>query len=274
MYKKRRIVDFKIKDSYNIDDLINIMKLLRSENGCPWDREQTHESIRKNFIEETYEVCEAIDEANPDNLKEELGDVLLQIVFHSQMEDEKSRFSFGDVVNDICKKLIIRHPHVFSDTVVGGVEEVLSNWADIKQQTKGQTTAGETLLSVPKQLPALMRADKIQGRAKKANKEFGYTSENAVLADLKSEVCELESAINNNDVQNISEEIGDILFSAVNMARYYNMDAEELLTVSCNKFIKRFSQSEKLAQEKHIDFKTADFDCLNALWNEVKKSMN
>ncbi|MFZ2537807.1 MAG: nucleoside triphosphate pyrophosphohydrolase [Oscillospiraceae bacterium] len=267
-------MDFKVKDSYNIDDLLNIMKLLRSENGCPWDREQTHESIRKNFIEETYEVCEAIDESNPEHLKEELGEVLLQIVFHSQMEDEKSTFSFSDVINDICLKLIIRHPHVFSDTIVASVDDVLSNWADIKQQTKGQTTAAQTLLSVPKQLPALMRADKVQGRAKKANKEFGYTSTSTVLGDLKSEVCELEIAINNNDVQNISEEIGDILFSAVNVARYYNMDAEELLTVSCNKFIKRFSQSEKLAQEKNIDFKTADFNCLDALWKEVKKSMN
>lgn len=266
-------MDFKIKDRYNIDDLINIMKLLRSDKGCPWDRVQTHESIRKNFIEETYEVCEAIDESNSDLLKEELGDVLLQIVFHSQMEQEQSAFSFGDVVNDVCQKLIIRHPHVFSDIKVHNVDEVLSNWADIKQQTKGQITSSETLHSVPKQLPALMRAEKVQGRAKKANDGFSYKSDEAVLSDLKSEICELETAISNNDSQNISEEIGDILFSTVNVARFFNMDPEELLNKSTKKFIDRFSKAEELAQQNEIDFKNADLDCLDTLWKQAKKSM-
>ena len=264
-------MNFKEKDRYHIDDLLQIMKLLRSENGCPWDKVQTHESIRKNFIEETYEVCEAIDESDMSLLKEELGDVLLQIVFHSQIEEEQSTFSFGDVVHDICNKLIIRHPHIFSDTMVDGVEEVLSNWADIKQQTKGQTTASQTLQSVPKQIPALMRADKILSRANKANNTFACNQDD-VLTDIQSAVCALEDAIHNNNISMISQELGDVLFETVNVARTFKLDSEELLTVSSNKFVRRFCDVEELAQQKGIDFKSATPDCIKALWDEVEKS--
>lgn len=267
-------MSFKFKNSYTIDDLREIMKILRSDNGCPWDREQTHQSIRKNFIEETYEVCEAIDKDDSELLKEELGDVLLQIIFHSCFEEEKNVFTFDDVVTDISKKLIVRHPHVFGDVKVSGVEDVLNNWGEIKQSTKGQTHSYETLEAVPKQLPALMRAQKIQERAKKANSVFGYQNISAVLNDLKSEIAELEYALSheNSKPEEISSEVGDILFAAVNTARFLKLDAETELSISSDKFVKRFKKCEQLAEEKAVDFKSAGTEELDLLWEEAKKS--
>lgn len=263
-------MDFQKKERYDINDLLNIMRLLRSENGCPWDKEQTHESIRKNFIEETYEVCEAIDQKDMSLLKEELGDVLLQVVFHSQMEEEQGCFSFNDVANDICCKLIIRHPHIFSDVQVNGVEDVLSNWNSIKQSTKGLKKASETLDSVPKQLPALMRSQKVQERAGKANAIFGYTTSKAVYNELDNECGELLDAINKNDLEAITEELGDVFFSAVNISAYFKLDAEELLTRSCDKFISRFTQIEKEAARDGIALKDADAAYLDRLWKKAK----
>ncbi|WMJ23665.1 nucleoside triphosphate pyrophosphohydrolase [Paludicola sp. MB14-C6] len=262
-------MDFTFKEKYTMDDLIDIMKILRGENGCPWDKKQNHQSIRKNFIEETYEVIEAIDNNDNDLLKEELGDVLLQVVFHAQMEQELGNFDFDDVANDICKKLIIRHPHIFSDTVVKDADEVLVNWNLIKQEQKGQIAASETLDSVPKQLPALMRSSKVQDRAKKAG--FDYPSITMAFEDLKSEVNELEQAILNNDKENIAEEIGDLLFSCVNVSRFYNEDAEELLTKSCDKFINRFKQVEQIAKEQDINLQNSDIDKLIDIWKQAKK---
>lgn len=262
-------MDFLIKQKYNIDDLKAIMKILRGENGCPWDREQDHKSIRKNFIEETYEAVEAIDNDDMVLLKEELGDVLLQIVFHSQMEDEKDVFNFDDVVNDICKKLIIRHPHVFSDVKVKNTDEVLDNWNKIKREQKKQKTATESLCDVPKQLPALMRSSKVQSRAKKAG--FDYPVVSMAVDDLKSEVIELEQAMKNNDIVNIKEELGDILFACVNVTRFFDVDAEEALTFSCNKFINRFLKVEEIAKEENISLKQSNIDVLNELWKKAKQ---
>lgn len=161
-------MDFQFKDKYDVNDLLEIMRILRSENGCPWDREQDHKSIRKDFLEETYEVVEAIDADDKELLLEELGDVLLQVVFHSRIEEEKGGFDFDDVADGICQKLIVRHPHVFGDVNAETSGEVLKNWNNIKQQTKGQETFYETLESVCTTLPALMRAQKIGQRAKRA----------------------------------------------------------------------------------------------------------
>lgn len=260
---------FEIKENYNIEDLKLIMQILRGENGCPWDKEQNHKSIRKNFIEETYEVIEAIDEDDIDLLREELGDVLLQIVFHSQMEAEQGNFQFDDVASDICKKLIIRHPHIFSDVKANTTEEVLENWANIKQEQKGHTTATQTLKAVPKQLPSLMRSTKVQQRAKKVG--FDYPDVAMAFSDLKSEVLELEQAMQNNDIENINEEIGDLIFSCVNISRFYNQDAEELLTASCNKFINRFEKVEEQATQASIDMKDASIETLNKLWKKAKE---
>ena len=152
----RMAIQFEQKQRYGVDDLLHIMEILRSREGCPWDREQTHESIRRDFVEETYEVLEAIDRQDPALLREELGDVLLQVVFHARMEEEAGRFAFADVVDEVCRKLIVRHPHIFAGGKADTSEEVLRNWDRIKQKNKGQTTVTETVESVAKSLPAVM----------------------------------------------------------------------------------------------------------------------
>ncbi len=259
---------FNFKNHYNIDDLIEIVKVLRSENGCPWDKVQTHESIKPSLIEEVYEVIEAIDLKDTDLMKEELGDVLLQVVFHAEMETEQKHFTFEDVCNDICQKLIIRHPHVFGDITVNNCDEVLNNWEHIKQQTKGQTTFTETLESVPKTFPALMKAQKVGKRAAKSGMDFADLKD--ALNGLKSEIAELEEAINSGDKANISEELGDVLFSCTNVARKADLDSEMLLTDATEKFIKRFSKTEDLIRQKEIDMTSLSIEELDAFWNKAK----
>lgn len=259
-------MDFEFKSRYDINDMLEIMRILRSENGCPWDREQDHHSIRKDFIEETYEAVEAIDLEDTELLREELGDVLLQVVFHSRIEEEKGSFDFGDVVNEVCQKLIIRHPHVFGDVKVNGSGEVLANWNNIKQETKGQETYTETLESVCSALPALMRAQKIGTRAKRAGMDFKDVS--SAIEALESEVAELKKAVSENS--NIEEEIGDVLFSAVNAARLCGFDAEEALTKSSDKFISRFRKTEDMVRFDGIDMKSLDIDKLDAYWQKAK----
>ena len=262
--------DFPLKDKYGFDDLVKVMRVLRGPGGCPWDAQQTHESIRKNFIEETYEVIEAIDAADPVLLQEELGDVLLQVIYHAAMEEEKGSFSIDDVCDGICKKLVIRHPHIFGDVKVDTAEEVLSNWEMIKQQEKGQKTAAETLESVPKVLPALMRAEKIQKRASRAGMDYDSVAD--AFRDLRSEVDELEDAVKYGTPEQRGLELGDLLFSAVNVSRFICADAEESLGLSCEKFVKRFAQVEKLARQRDIDMKTAGIQKLDEIWQEIKKS--
>ena len=167
MKVEEMVENFEFKPNYGVEDLVEIVKLLRAPGGCPWDAEQTHESIKKNFIEETYEVVEAINKKDNSMLLEELGDVLLQVVFHTEMEREKGGFTLSDVADGICKKLIERHPHVFGTVEVSSTDEVLSNWDDIKKKTKGQKSQTQSMLSVPRELPALMRSQKIQHKAAK-----------------------------------------------------------------------------------------------------------
>ncbi|MBC8569806.1 nucleoside triphosphate pyrophosphohydrolase [Zongyangia hominis] len=264
--------DFERKDRYKMEDLIKIMEVLRGENGCPWDREQDHHSIRKNFLEETYEVLEAIDNEDPKLLREELGDVLLQVVFHARMEEEQGRFDFDDVANDICQKLIIRHPHIFGDIKVSSAGQVLVNWDKIKQATKGQKTATETLENVPKVLPALMRAGKVQQRAARAG--FDYDGVTGALADLKSEIAELEEAIAKGEKAQCREEMGDLFFAAVNVSRFLDADAEETLSEATDKFIRRFAVVEQLAKQNGVDMKQSDLAQLDVLWKEAKKQLS
>lgn len=261
-------MDFKQKKQYGMDDLLHIMELLRAPGGCPWDREQTHQSIRKNFIEETYEAVEAIDTGDTALLKEELGDVLLQVVFHTQMEHEQGRFSFDDVCDGICKKLILRHPHIFSDTLAATSAEVLRNWEDIKKQEKQHTTQTQVLSSVPRTLPALMRSEKIQHRAAKVG--FDYPDAHRAFADMCSEVEELEQAMESGKQEAVFEELGDLLFSVVNVSRFVSVDAEHSLEKACDKFTARFEQVELLAGSRNIDMSKAGIDLLDILWQEVK----
>lgn len=261
-------MEFTFKEKYGIDDLLEIMRILRSENGCPWDREQDHKSIRKDFIEEVYEAVEAIDLEDTALLREELGDVLLQVVFHARIEEEQGRFCFGDAVNEVCVKLITRHPHVFGDVTAETSEEVLRNWNNIKQQTKNQQTYTETLESVCTALPALMRAQKVGQRAKRAGMDFADAS--AALECLEGELAELKAAIAEGKAENIGDELGDTLFSCVNLARHLGFDAEETLTRSTEKFIGRFKRTEDMIRCDGTDMKSLNIDELDAYWRQAK----
>ena len=261
-------VDFEIKDNYDINDFLRLVTVLRSPGGCPWDRKQTHESIKKNFIEKTYEVVEAINKADAEGLKEELGDVLLQVAMHSEMESEKGSFDFNDVVNDICKKLVVRHPHVFGDAAAQNSDEALQNWDQVKLKTKGMKKQGEAMIKVPREFPALMRAQKVQEKAAKAG--FDWDDINGAVDKLHEEIDELETALAAGVGKDIEEEFGDVLFSCVNVSRFIGADSEEALTASTDKFIKRYLLVEKLAADEGLDMKTASIEELDKLWNKAK----
>lgn len=256
------------KDHYEFTDLVEIMKLLRSPDGCPWDREQNHESIRQNFIEETYEVIEAIDTNDTDLLKEELGDVLLQVVFHSQMEAELDSFDVNDVCDGVCKKLIIRHPHVFADVTAENSEEVLNNWDKIKMKTKKQDSYSEAMESVSKSLPSLMRSAKIQQKASKVGFDWGNPLDAALKID--EELAEFREALSEENQAACEEEIGDLLFAVVNVARLSKIDAEKALYNACDKFTCRFKKMEQLAKKRGLDLKALSLEELDNLWTNVK----
>ena len=263
--------NFTFKEKYDINDLLSIMEILRAPGGCPWDAEQSHESIKKDFIEETYEVIEAINKKDKVLLEEELGDVLLQVVFHAQIEKEQGSFDFGNVCDGICKKLVERHPHVFGEVKVSGTDDVLSNWDEIKRKSKGQKTQGSSMLKVPKELPALMRSQKIQSKAKKAG--FDWDDMSGAFEALEKETAELKEAIASGVQTDITEEFGDMLFSCVNIARFIDVDSEEALNLSTEKFISRFLEVERLAQERNIDMKSSTIEELDKLWIQAKKNL-
>lgn len=261
-------MDFQRKETYDLDDLLQIMKLLRAPGGCPWDREQTHKSIRNCFIEETYEAVEAIDGDDPVLLQEELGDVLLQVVFHAELEAEAGRFAFADVVDGIAKKMVQRHPHVFGTVVVNGTEDVLTNWDAIKKKTKDQKTQTEVLQSVSKALPALMRSQKVQQKAAKVG--FDWPDVSGALDKVAEETAELREAIRTDVQENCSEELGDLLFSVVNVSRFIGVNPEQSLSEACEKFIARFAKVEQLAKERGMDMASAGIEALDKLWDEAK----
>lgn len=262
------MVEYQQKDKYTIDDLIEIVRLLRGEGGCPWDREQTHQSIRQDFLEETCEVLEAIDLNDTDLLREELGDVLLQVVFHCRIEEEKNSFEFDDICDGICKKLIVRHPHVFGEVTVSSTGDVLKNWDAIKMETKHQNTYTETLESVAKSLPALMRAQKVGKRAMRAGMDFKCADD--AIACIASEKAEFDEAVRSGDKSHIEEEIGDLLFSCVNAARHLGIDAELALKNSTDKFIRRFKVTENLVRTENTDMKTLPIEELDVYWDKAK----
>lgn len=263
------VENFEFKSNYKFDDLVKIVAVLRGEGGCPWDAVQTHLTIKKDLIEETYEVIEAINKDDDVLLCEELGDLMLQAVFHAQIETEKSVFNIDNVCDGICKKLIERHPHVFGEVNVSGVDDVLTNWDDIKRATKGQKTTTQAMQAVPRELPALMRSTKIQKKAKKAG--FDWDDIGGALEKLEEEVTELRQAIDTGDDAACFEELGDVLFSAVNVSRFIDVDAEEALTAATDKFFNRFSIVEQLADKKGIDMKSSSLEELDKLWDEAKK---
>ena len=263
-------MNFEFKDKYDINDLISLITLLRAPGGCPWDREQTHESIKSNFIEETYEVIEAINKNSISGLREELGDVLLQIALHCEMESEKGNFDFNDVCDELCKKLIVRHPHVFGDKVANNTKEALDSWDSVKASIKGTKTASSKMDSIPIELPALMRAQKVQSKAAKAG--FDWDNQNGAFLKLNEEINELKIALSHNNQAEIEDEFGDVLFSCVNISRFIGVDSEEALKASTDKFITRFKIVEKLADENDIDMNNSSIDELDALWDKAKEN--
>ena len=262
------MVDFQYKDSYGVKDLEEIVRLLRAPGGCPWDAEQTHQSIRRNFLEEAYEAVEDIDEGSPEHLKEELGDVLLQVVFHALMEQEAGRFDLDAVADGICKKLIFRHPHVFGEVSVSGTGEVLSNWEELKRKEKGQATNTDALEAVARSLPALWRAEKVQKKAKKAG--FDWPDVSGALDKLSEELEELKTAV--AEGTNVEEELGDLLFSAVNVSRFVKVDTEEALNGATDKFIGRFRKVEEEAARQGRALEGMSLAELDKLWEHAKET--
>ena len=255
---------------YGIRELLEIMQVLRSENGCPWDKEQTHQSIRQDLLEECYEACEAIDMDSVPMMREELGDVLLQVVFHCQLEREQEHFTFEDICDEVCRKLVVRHPHVFGEVKADTSDEVLKNWDSIKQETKHQETATDTLNAVCKALPALMYAQKLGKRASRAGMDWQNAEE--AFRYIRLETDELEQAMKQNNAEAIEEEFGDLLFSCVNTARHLHIDAETALTRASQKFLTRFTETERLVREDGKEMTELSLETLDTYWEKAKKA--
>ncbi len=259
------MIAFTPKDRYTMDDLREIVRLLRAPGGCPWDGEQTHQSIRRNFLEETYEVCEAIDEDDPAHMREELGDVLLQVVFHSDIEREAGRFDLDDVCDGVCRKLIARHPHVFGSVHASTSEQVMQNWDEIKRREKHQQTHTDTLRAVAVSLPALWRADKLLSKAEKAG--FHWPDTAGPLDLLRKEADALGRA---GSMDEAFEALGGALFAAVRAGRDLCADPEMALTAACEKFIRRFARMEQAAAASGRRLEELSPGEQGRLWEEAK----
>ncbi len=259
---------FAFRDRYTFDDLCEIMTILRGEGGCPWDREQTHKSIRKSFIEETYEAIEAIDNDDPVLLREELGDVMLQVVFHTEMEREAGKFDINDVITDECKKLVSRHPHIFADSVAETSDDVLDAWEKIKAEEKKRKTTSMKLRAVPASLPSLMRADKLGSVSRKAG--FDFADANEAFAKIGEETDEVAAELRSGDKNKLKEEVGDLLLAVVNTARLAGIDAEEALTSACDKYCDRYERLENAVIAEGRDPKSLSMEELDRVWNKIK----
>ena len=249
-----------------MEELVEVIRRLRAPNGCQWDREQTHSTLRPNMLEEAYEAVDAIDDNDMEHLKEELGDVLLQVVLHSQIASENGDFTLDDVAKGIKDKLIHRHPHVFGNVKVNSTDEILANWDKLKAEEK--TERKSAMDGISKSQSALMSAQKISKRAVKTG--FEWPNEKSLYNCIFSEFEEFKQAENNNDKLNMEEELGDILFAVVNLARWNKIDAEQALLKSNKKFMKRFRKMEELASKPLNDYSFEEFD---QLWQKAKKEV-
>ncbi|MHB1128165.1 MAG: bifunctional methyltransferase/pyrophosphohydrolase YabN [Bacillota bacterium] len=254
--------------NYPLDALMDVMARLRSPEGCPWDRQQNHQTLKPYLLEETYEVLEAVDEGDMHKLCDELGDLLLQVVFHAQLAREYGQFDINQVVEGITEKMIRRHPHVFGQTQVENVEEVLVNWEKIKAREKGGDEYSP--LKVPRGLPALLRAHRVQGKASK----FGFDWPNAQAAwpKINEETVELHQAIQIGDQAQVINELGDLLFAVVNVARLHGIDPEAALNGATEKFIRRFGYMEGIVSQKGNELNSLSLEEIDILWEEAKKS--
>ncbi|AGX41191.1 nucleoside triphosphate pyrophosphohydrolase [Clostridium saccharobutylicum] len=259
-----------LNNKRDFNDLLDIIEVLRGENGCPWDREQTHKSLEKALVEESYEVIDAIEKDDDNSLIEELGDVLLQVVFHASIGKEDGYFDIGDIIEGICNKMISRHPHVFRNSnKIDSSEEVIEKWEDLKKKEKGYESLTEEMNGITKGLPSLLRAHKIQQKAKKVG--FDFEDLNSVINKVKEELEEVIDVYNTKNMEKIKEEVGDLLFSCVNVARFLNIDEEIALNFTADKFIKRFDYIERMAKEKGIKLVDMKLNEMDKLWVESKK---
>jgi tetrapyrrole methylase family protein / MazG family protein len=251
----------------NLSRLLKIMARLRGPGGCPWDREQTHQSIRHNLIEECYEAIDALDEKKMDAFRDELGDLLLQVVFHAQMASEGGTFDFDAVAKSISDKLVHRHPHVFGNAQARNSAEVLQQWEAIKKSEKKATSIVH-VEDLPKHLPALLKADKVQRKVARVG--FDWKRVDDVIAKVEEEVREVKRALASKKRKHVEEEVGDLLFAVVNLARFKDLQAEELLNRSTTKFIKRFQQIEKAVHVSGRRLEDCTLKELDALWESAK----
>lgn len=262
------MINFVRKPQYGYEDPLEIIRLLRSEDGCPWDKAQTHQSIRRGLLEEAYEAAEAIDNDDPVLLKEELGDVLMQVVFHADIESDAGRFTIDDVCDGVVKKLLFRHPHVFGSECEDSPESVPVSWDKLKRQEKGQKTVADSLDSVARSLPGLWRAEKLQNKAASAG--FEWPAVQGALDKLEEEVAELRRAVEEGG--DVPEELGDVLFAAVKVGRFCACDPEDAVNGTCEKFIRRFRAVENGAAAQGREVSQLSLEEMNALWNEAKRS--
>lgn len=265
--RSKIVLDFLCKESYDLRDFVALVSYLRSPNGCPWDQVQTHESIRRNFLEETYEACEAIDAGDLVHMREELGDVLMQVLFHTDIEREAGHFDIDDVADAACKKLVYRHPHVFRRD-----EPDAPDWDTMKQRERAQTTTAEAMDSVARSLPALWRCDKIQSKAAKTG--FEWPDVHAALDKVDEETRELRAAVVSGDTEAIGDELGDLLFAAVKVARFAGIDPEQAAHAACEKFIRRFSAMETAAANDGTALEQCTLEQMLSLWQQAKQTVS
>ncbi|MCR5809775.1 MAG: nucleoside triphosphate pyrophosphohydrolase [Clostridiales bacterium] len=257
---------------HSVDGLMRVMHRLRAPGGCPWDAEQTHESLKKTLLEECYEVIDAIDRKDPDDLCEELGDLLLQIAFHAEIEEERAAFNMRDVATGITNKMIFRHPHVFGNVHVDNSDEVLVNWEKLKKEEKHQSSVASAMDSVPKSFPSLLRAYKIQKKA--ADVGFDWSSAEEAMPKVHEEADEVMEAIASGNGEHIEEELGDLFFAAVNVARLKKVDPDLALTAATDKFEKRFKLTEKLILADGRRFEDMTLPEMDEYWEKAKKELD
>ena len=253
----------KNKNQYSIEDLLDVMSELR--NKCPWDQKQTFDTLKKLTIEETYELVDAIDKKKYDDIKDELGDLLLHIIFYSKIASENKKFNFNDVLNSLIEKLIYRHPHIYGDIKVSSIDEVKKNWERLKVKDKNKGI----LSGVPNHLPSLIKAHRVQDKV--ASIGFDFPNVKHTIDKIKEEFEEFSSALLSQNKSEIEDEFGDILFSLINYSRHIGIDSDESLKKSIQKFIDRFNKVEKILKSKNLDFDNCSNEELNNFWNDVKK---
>lgn len=255
---------FTQKDRYELTDFISLITFLRSEDGCPWDRVQTHESIRRNLLEEAYELCEALDENDSVHMKEELGDVLMQVLFHTSIEADAGHFDLDDVADGACKKLVSRHPNLFG-------EKTEKDWDQLKQDERGEKSTASAMASVAKSLPALWRAEKIQKKAAKVG--FDWPDIHDALEKIEEETQELREGIDRNDMDNMVEEVGDLIFAAVDVARMCGIDPEFAVHRACEKSMRRFAFIEQEANRQGKCMEDMTLGELEALHQQARQTL-